>query len=127
MRSSGRRQVVSNFLACQFAGSVSTNSSPKNSRANFSEAHSAVNTPAAAGAWAGLTFVVTGEVHRFANRDALKAYVAAEGGKVTGSVSAKTDFLINNDVASTSGKNRKAKDLGVPVISEDEFIARFGS
>ena len=83
--------------------------------------------PAAAGACAGLTFVVTGEVHRFANRDALKAYVAAEGGKVTGSVSAKTDFLINNDVASTSGKNRKAKELGVPVISEDEFIARFGS
>ena len=86
-----------------------------------------VAAPAAAGACAGLTFVVTGEVHRFANRDALKAYVAAEGGKVTGSVSAKTDFLINNDVASTSGKNRKAKELGVPVISEDEFIARFGS
>lgn len=86
-----------------------------------------VAAPAAAGACAGLTFVVTGEVRRFANRDALKAYVAAEGGKVTGSVSAKTDFLINNDVASTSGKNRKAKELGVPVISEDEFIARFGS
>lgn len=86
-----------------------------------------VAAPATAGACAGLTFVVTGEVHRFANRDALKAYVAAEGGKVTGSVSAKTDFLINNDVASTSGKNRKAKELGVPVISEDEFIARFGS
>lgn len=86
-----------------------------------------VAAPAAAGTCAGLTFVVTGEVRRFANRDALKAYVAAEGGKVTGSVSAKTDFLINNDVASTSGKNRKAKELGVPVISEDAFIARFGS
>lgn len=86
-----------------------------------------VAAPAAAGACAGLTFVVTGEVRRFANRDALKAYVAAEGGKVTGSVSAKTDFLINNDVASTSGKNRKAKELGVPIISEDAFIDRFGS
>lgn len=86
-----------------------------------------VAAPAASGTCAGLTFVVTGEVHRFANRDALKAYVAAQGGKVTGSVSAKTDFLINNDVASTSGKNRKAKELGVPVISEDEFVARFGS
>ena len=85
-----------------------------------------VAAPVAAGACAGLTFVVTGEVRHFANRDALKAYVAAQGGKVTGSVSAKTDFLINNDVASTSGKNRKAKELGVPVISEDEFIARFG-
>ncbi len=86
-----------------------------------------VAAPVASGACAGLTFVVTGEVRHFANRDALKAYVAAQGGKVTGSVSAKTDFLINNDVASTSGKNRKAKELGVPVISEDEFIARFGS
>lgn len=86
-----------------------------------------VAAPAAAGACAGLTFVVTGEVRRFANRDALKAYVAAEGGKVTGSVSAKTDFLINNDVASTSGKNRKAKELGVPILSEDAFIARFGA
>lgn len=85
-----------------------------------------VAAPVASGACAGLTFVVTGEVRHFANRDALKAYVAAQGGKVTGSVSAKTDFLINNDVASTSGKNRKAKELGVPVISEDEFIARFG-
>lgn len=85
-----------------------------------------VAAPVASGACAGLTFVVTGEVRHFANRDALKAYVAAQGGKVTGSVSAKTDFLINNDVASTSGKNRKAKELGVPVISEDEFVARFG-
>ncbi len=86
-----------------------------------------VAPPPAAGACAGLTFVVTGDVHRFANRDALKAYVAAQGGKVTGSVSAKTSFLINNDAASTSGKNRKAQALGVPVISEDDFIARFGS
>ena len=75
----------------------------------------------------GLTFVVTGDVHTFANRDALKAYVESQGGKVAGSVSSKTNFLINNDVTSTSGKNRKAKDLGVPIISEDDFIARFGS
>ena len=86
-----------------------------------------VAAPAAAGACAGLTFVVTGEVHRFANRDALKAYVESQGGKVAGSVSSKTNFLINNDVTSTSGKNKKAKNLGVSVISEDEVIARFGS
>lgn len=82
---------------------------------------------AAGGRCAGLTFVVTGDVHRFANRDALKAYVESQGGKVAGSVSAKTGFLINNDVTSTTGKNLKAMKLGVPVISEDEFVARFQS
>ena len=81
---------------------------------------------AAGGVCAGLTFVVTGDVHHFANRDALKAYVESQGGKVAGSVSSKTNFLINNDVASTSGKNKKAKDLGIPVISEDEFVEKFG-
>ncbi len=81
---------------------------------------------ATGGRCAGRVFVVTGEVHRFANRDALKAYVESQGGKVTGSVSAKTSFLINNDVASTSGKNKKAKELGIPILSEDDFIAQFG-
>ena len=81
---------------------------------------------AAGGVCAGLTFVVTGDVHHFANRDALKAYVESQGGKVAGSVSSKTNFLINNDVASTSGKNKKAKDLGIPIISEDEFVEKFG-
>ena len=80
----------------------------------------------AAGSCAGLTFVITGDVHRFKNRDAFKAYVEANGGKVAGSVSKKTDFLVNNDVASTSSKNKKAKDLGVPILSEDEFVERFG-
>lgn len=79
------------------------------------------------GRCAGLTFVVTGDVHRYANRDALKAYVESQGGKVAGSVSSKTDFLINNDVTSTSGKNKKAQALGVPIISEDDFLARFGA
>ena len=78
-----------------------------------------------AGRCAGMSFVVTGDVHSFANRAELKAYVESQGGKVTGSVSRSTDFLINNDIESTSGKNRKARELGVPVISEDEFVARF--
>ncbi len=77
------------------------------------------------GKCAGKVFVVTGDVHVFANRSELKAYVESQGGKVTGSVSKSTDFLINNDVESTSGKNKKARELGIPVISEDEFIARF--
>ena len=78
------------------------------------------------GSCVGLTFVITGDVHRFKNRDAFKAYVEANGGKVAGSVSKKTDYLVNNDVASTSSKNLKARELGIPILSEDDFIARFG-
>lgn len=74
----------------------------------------------------GLTFVITGDVHHFKNRDAFKSYVEAEGGKVAGSVSGKTNYLVNNDVESTSSKNKKAKSLGVPIISEDAFIEMFG-
>lgn len=73
----------------------------------------------------GLTFVVTGDVHHFKNRNELKAYIESQGGKVTGSVSKSTSFLINNDVTSTSGKNKKAQELGISIISEDEFIAQY--
>ncbi len=79
-----------------------------------------------AGSCVGFTFVITGDVHSFKNRDAFKAYVEANGGKVAGSVSKKTSFLVNNDVESTSSKNVKARELGVPILSEDDFIARFG-
>ena len=78
------------------------------------------------GACVGLTFVITGDVHDFKNRDEFKAYVESQGGKVAGSVSGKTSYLVNNDVESTSSKNKKAKDLGVPIISEDTFIEMFG-
>ena len=71
---------------------------------------------------AGLTFVITGSVKHFPNRNALKARIEELGGKVTGSVTGKTSYLINNDTASSSSKNRKARELGVPVISEDEFL-----
>lgn len=74
----------------------------------------------------GLTFVITGSVNSYKNRDEFKTSVEARGGKVSGSVSAKTSFLVNNDVESTSGKNRKAKELNIPIISEDEFISKFG-
>jgi len=73
-----------------------------------------------------LTFVITGDVHHYKNRNELKAYIESQGGKVTGSVSKSTSFLINNDVNSTSGKNQKAHQYGTPIISEDEFIERFG-
>ena len=73
----------------------------------------------------GLTFVVTGDVHHFKNRNELKAYIESQGGKVTGSVSKSTSFLINNDVMSTSGKNKKAQELGIQILSEDDFIAKY--
>lgn len=74
----------------------------------------------------GLTFVITGDVYRFKNRDDFKAYVDLQGGKVAGSISGKTDYLVNNNMTSTSTKNKKAQSLGIPIISEDEFIVRFG-
>ncbi len=77
------------------------------------------------GACAGLTFVITGDVHHYKNRDAFKAYVESQGGKVAGSVSKKTSYLVNNDTESTSSKNRKAKELGIPIISEDVFVEKF--
>ena len=70
---------------------------------------------------AGMTFVITGSLETYPNRDALKEEIEANGGKVAGSVSAKTSYLINNDLTSNSGKNKKAKELGIPVISETEF------
>ncbi len=70
----------------------------------------------------GVNFVITGSVEHFANRAEVKEEIEKRGGKVTGSVTSKTSYLINNDVNSTSSKNRKARELGIPIISEDEFI-----
>ena len=74
----------------------------------------------------GLTFVITGDAHTFKNRDDFKAYVERQGGKVAGSVSGKTSYLVSNDGESGSSKAKKAKELGVPVLSEEAFISRFG-
>ena len=70
----------------------------------------------------GVNFVITGSVNHFANRAEVKEEIEKRGGKVTGSVTSKTNYLINNDVNSTSSKNRKARELGVPIISEEEFL-----
>ena len=70
----------------------------------------------------GKTFVITGSVEHFANRGEVKTLIESLGGKVTGSVTSKTDYLINNDVTSTSSKNKKARELGIPIISEEEFL-----
>ena len=68
---------------------------------------------------AGKTFVITGSINHYENRDALKGEIEKAGGKVSGSVSSKTSYLVNNNLESTSGKNKKAKDLGIPIINED--------
>ncbi len=73
----------------------------------------------------GLTFVITGDVHHYKNRNELKAYIESQGGKVASAVSGSTSFLINNDVTSTSGKNKKAQQLGIPIISENQFIEQY--
>ena len=71
---------------------------------------------------AGKTFVITGSLNHFSNRDEAKEKIEQLGGKVSGSVSAKTSYLVNNDVNSTSGKNKKAKELNIPIIEEEELI-----
>ena len=75
---------------------------------------------------AGINFVITGSVEHFANRGEVKEEIEKRGGKVTGSVTSKTNYLINNDVNSTSSKNRKARELGIPIISEEEFMKMLG-
>ena len=75
---------------------------------------------------AGKTFVITGSVERFANRKELQEKIEALGGKAAGSVSAKTSYLINNDVTSNSSKNKKARELGIPILSEADFLKMIG-
>ncbi len=75
---------------------------------------------------AGKVFVITGKVNRFANRDELKNFIVRLGGKAAGSVSSKTDYLINNDVTSGSSKNKKARELGIPILSEEDFLVMTG-
>ena len=74
------------------------------------------------GKLSGLTFVITGDVKKFKNRKELQNFIEEHGGKATGTVTGKTSYLINNDVNSSSNKNKKAKELGVPIISEEDFM-----
>lgn len=73
----------------------------------------------------GMTFVITGSLQHYENREAMVAVIESLGGKVSGSVSSKTTALINNDVNSTSGKNKKAKELSIPIISEEDFVREY--
>lgn len=74
----------------------------------------------------GKVFVITGSVGHFKNRKEMQEIIESKGGKVTGSVTAKTNYLINNDTTSGSSKNKKAKELGIPIISEQEFVEMIG-
>ena len=74
----------------------------------------------------GMNFVITGSVEHFANRNEVKAVIEERGGKVTGSVTSKTNYLINNDTTSNSSKNKKAKELNIPIISEEDFLKMLG-
>ena len=76
--------------------------------------------------FAGKTFVITGSVEHFSNRSEAKEFIEARGGKVTGSVRKKTDYLINNDKTSASSKNKKAQELGIPILSEEDFLELAG-
>ena len=81
-----------------------------------------VEESAGSDSFAGKVFVITGSLEHFTNRNELKELIEKNGGKVSGSVSSKTNFLINNDTASNSSKNKKAKELGVEIISEEDFL-----
>ena len=70
----------------------------------------------------GKTFVITGSLSHFSNRKELQELIESKGGKAAGSVSAKTSYLINNDVTSSSSKNKKARELGIPILSEEDFL-----
>lgn len=72
--------------------------------------------------FAGMTFVITGSLNHFTNRKELQELIESKGGKAVGSVTSKTTYLINNDVKSTSSKNKKARDLGIPILSEEDFL-----
>ncbi len=83
------------------------------------------SAPAASSELQGLTFVITGSLERFGSRSELKKLLEDRGAKVAGSVSGSTTCLINNDAASGSAKNKKAKELGIPVITEEDFLKKY--
>ncbi|MCQ2421749.1 MAG: NAD-dependent DNA ligase LigA [Lachnospiraceae bacterium] len=128
IRSAAREELLSiDGLGEVLAGSFTEYMADAENDRQLSDLLSVVSFEAAAAAQespiSGKTFVITGSVMHFPNRDAVKSYIEERGGKVAGSVSAKTDYLINNDRESGSSKNKKAKELGIPILSEEDFLA----
>lgn len=115
-------QGVGEVLAKAFAGYFADAKHVENFRRLLNELTIPEETVTKQQIFEGVNFVITGSVKHFANRGEVKELIESLGGKVTGSVTSKTNYLINNDVTSTSSKNKKANELGIPIISEETFL-----
>ena len=115
-------QGVGEVLAKAFTGYFSDAKHVENFRKLLEELTIPEETSTKKQIFEGVNFVITGSVTHFANRGEVKELIESLGGKVTGSVTSKTNYLINNDVTSTSSKNKKANELGIPIISEETFL-----
>ena len=115
-------QGVGEVLAKAFVGYFSDANHVENFRKLLEELTIPEETVTKKQIFEGVNFVITGSVTHFANRGEVKELIESLGGKVTGSVTSKTNYLINNDVTSTSSKNKKANELGIPIISEETFL-----
>ena len=115
-------QGVGEVLAKAFTGYFSDAKHVENFRKLLEELTISEETSTKKQIFEGVNFVITGSVTHFANRGEVKELIESLGGKVTGSVTSKTNYLINNDVTSTSSKNKKANELGIPIISEETFL-----
>ena len=115
-------QGVGEILAKAFVGYFADAKHVENFRRLLNELTIPEETVTKQQIFEGVNFVITGSVKHFANRGEVKELIESLGGKVTGSVTSKTNYLINNDVTSTSSKNKKANELGIPIISEETFL-----
>ena len=115
-------QGVGEVLAKAFVGYFADAKHVENFRRLLNELTILEETVTKQQIFEGVNFVITGSVKHFANRGEVKELIESLGGKVTGSVTSKTNYLINNDVTSTSSKNKKANELGIPIISEETFL-----
>lgn len=116
---------VGGVLAGAFVSWFQNAENLRKARALFEELVIEKRELAEGGSLSGKNFVITGSLTRYENREAMKEAIEARGGKVTGSVTKKTVCLINNDIASNSSKNKKAKELGIPIVTEEDFISQY--
>ena len=116
---------VGGILAEAFVSYFQDEENLRKARALYQELEIEKREQTEGGSLTGMSFVITGSLTRYENRDAMKEAIEAKGGKVTGSVTKKTKCLINNDITSNSSKNKKAKDLGIPILTEEDFIKEY--
>ena len=116
---------VGGVLAEAFVSYFQDAENLRRARALYQELSIEKREQAEEGDLSGKSFVITGSLTRYENRDAMKEAIEAKGGRVTGSVTKKTVCLINNDINSASSKNKKAKELGIPIMTEEDFIAEY--